>query len=205
MQRAPDWMKELKSFPRPGIDVDERSGETLAAEERTRRIQELFEANNSALMRFLTRKLKSSQEAKEVAQEAYVRVLQLDTVGGIGHMQAFLFKIARNLAANRAKSARRRERIDTIEFFAETNVAASNVAASPEDEAAAAQVMEKLLASIEELPAKCRFAFVMHRFHGHELEDVAQLMQISERMVRIYVERAVEFCRQQLLRAEGGT
>ena len=134
MHRTPDWMKELKSFPRPGIDVNERSGKASAAEERARRIQELFEANNSALMRFLTGKLKSAQEAMEVAQEAYVRVLQLDTAGGMSHMQSFLFKTAANLAANRVKSVRRRERINTIEFFGE-----ADVAASPEDEVAAAQ------------------------------------------------------------------
>ena len=199
MHRTPDWMKELKSFPRQGIDVDERSGEALAAEERARRIQELFEANNSALMRFLTGRLKSAQEAKEVAQEAYVRVLQLDTAGGMSHMQSFLFKTAANLAANRVKSIRRRERIDTLEFFGE-----APVAASPEDEVAASQVLDQLLAAIQELPAKCRFAFVMYRFHGHEFEDVAQVMNISERMVRIYVERAAEFCRKRLLLAGGG-
>lgn len=199
MHRTPDWMKDLKSVPRQGIDVDERSGEALAAEERARRVQELFEANNSALMRFLTGRLKSAQEAKEVAQEAYVRVLQLDTAGGVSHMQSFLFKTAANLAANRVKSVRRRERIDTVEFFGE-----ADVAASPEEEVAAAQILDQLLATIQELPAKCRFAFVMHRFHGHEFEDVAQLMNISERMVRIYVERAAEFCRKQLLLAGGG-
>ncbi len=100
MHRTPDWMKELKSFPQRGIDVDERAGEPLAAEERARRVQELFEANNSALMRFLTGRLKSAQEAKEVAQEAYVRVLQLNTARGMSHMQSFLFKTAANLAAN---------------------------------------------------------------------------------------------------------
>lgn len=199
MHRTPDWMKALKSFPRQAIDVDERSGEVLAAEERTRHIQELFEANNGALMRFLTGKLKSAQEAREVAQEAYVRVLQLDTAGGMSHMQSFLFKTAANLAANRAKSVRRRERIDSFEFFAEPDVAAS-----PEDEVAAAQVLDHLLAAIQELPPKCRFAFVMHRFHGQEFEDVARLMNISERMVRIYIERAAEYCRKQLLVAGGG-
>jgi len=199
MHRTPDWMKELKSFPREGIAADERSGVALDAVERARRIQQLFEANNSALMRFLTGKLKSAQEAKEVAQEAYVRVLQLDATGGISHMQSFLFKTAANLAANRVKSVRRRQRIDTIEFFAE-----ANVAASPEDEVGAAQVLDQLLAAIQELPPKCRFAFVMHRFHGHEFEDVAQLMNISERMVRIYVERAADFCRKRLLLAGGG-
>jgi len=61
-----------------------------------------------------------------------------------------------------------------------------------------------LIAAIQELPAKCRFAFVMHRLHGHDFSEVAQLMNISERMVRIYIERAAEFCRKQLLLAGGG-
>ena len=199
MRRTPDWMRELKAVPHKALDVDERSGAPLTSPERARRVQELFESNNKALMRFLTGKLKSTQEAKEVAQEAYVRLLQLDSASGVNHMQGFLFKVAGNLAANRVKSTRRRERIDNIEFFTD-----ASVAPSPEVEVAAQQMIETLIASIEELPAKCRFAFVMHRLQGYELAEVAQSMQISERMVRIYIERAAAFCQERLERTGGG-
>src|ERR1700761_302509 len=81
------------------------------------RVAELFEAHNRALLRFLTCRLKSAQEAKEVAQEAYVRMLQLDEPDAVSYLRAFLFKTAANLAADRLKSATRRGRIDQMAFF----------------------------------------------------------------------------------------
>jgi RNA polymerase sigma-70 factor (ECF subfamily) len=168
------------------------------AAEHSLRIAQLFEAHNSALMRFLTCRLKSTQQAKEVAQEAYVRLLQLDAPGGVSYLQAFLFKTASNLAVDRIRSATRRERIAQINFFGETEPAPS-----PEAGVAAGQMIERVLAIVDELPPKCRYAFVMHHFRGHEYADVAKLMGISERMVRLYVERAVVFCRERLLDSGG--
>jgi len=200
MKPRPNWIKALNAVPRQGIDADEQTGTPLAPAERSRRVKELFEAHNNALLKFLTSRLKSVQEAKEVAQEAYVRLLQIDSDRGISHLEAFLFRTAANLASNRIKSAARRERIDSIVFFGE-----AQVAPAAETEVAAQQEIEALLGAIEELPAKCRNAFVMYRFYCHELADIARSMNISERMVRIYIERAAAFCYERLLSTGGET
>jgi RNA polymerase sigma factor (sigma-70 family) len=197
VRQKPEWLDALR-----GSSAAEGGPKPHAADTETQprgeRVQALFEANNSALMRFLTGRLKSAQEAKEVAQEAYVKLLQLESTSGISHMQAFLFKIAANLASNRLKSAQRRERIDSLKFFTHPEMAPS-----PEEEVAVEQQADELMAAIEELPAKCRFAFVMHRLQGQELGEVAAAMKISERMVRIYVERAEAFCHERLKLTEG--
>src|SRR5277367_2901345 len=88
-----------------------------SAPNRGTRLAQLFESHNDALLRFLTCKLKSAQEAKEVAQEAYVRLLQLDSIEGISYLRALLFKTALNLAKDRLKSAARHRRIENLEFF----------------------------------------------------------------------------------------
>lgn len=192
MQRVPDCHNDSV----PQQDDPACDGKEAPASDRSQRIADLFEAHNRALMRFLTCRLKSSQEAKEVAQESYVRMLQLDAPGGISYLRAFLFKTASNLAADRLKSATRRGRIEQLEFFDE-----SDCVPSPEAGVAAGQELVTILRAIDELPAKCRYAFLMNRFHGRELAEVAQLMNLSERMVRLYVERAVVFCRERLLEA----
>jgi RNA polymerase sigma factor (sigma-70 family) len=161
--------------------------------EHNARIAELFEAHNRSLLRFLTCRLQSSQEAKEIAQEAYVRLLRLDSADGIGYLRAFLFKTAANLAADRLKSVARRERIDRLDFFEETAYAPSS-----EQKLAAEQELTALLGSVEELPPKCRYAFVMHSFYGCSFKEVAASMGLTERMVRLYVERALVFCRERL-------
>lgn len=158
-----------------------------------RRLAELFTAHNRALLRFLVCRLRSAQEAEEVAQEAYVRMLQLDRPDGVSYLQAFLFKTAANLAADRLKSSARRGRLDELDLFAETPSSPP-----PENGVAARQEIDRVLQIVEELPAKCRYAFVMHRFYGHELGDIARQMNLTERMVRIYVTRALAFCDERL-------
>jgi RNA polymerase sigma factor (sigma-70 family) len=164
-----------------------------AAGDHSMRIAELFEAHNQALLRFLTCRLHSSQEAKEIAQEAYVRLLRLDATDGISYLRAFLFKTAANLAADRLKSATRRERIHRLDFFDATDCAPSS-----EESMAAEQELETLLKAVDELPPKCRYAFVMHSFQGCSFSEVAQAMNLTERMVRLYVERALVYCRERL-------
>jgi len=163
-------------------------------------IAALFESHNKALLRFLTCRLRSAQEAREVAQEAYVRLLQLDAPDSVGYLRAFLFKTAANLAADRLKSAARRGQIDQLQFFDE----AERFEPSPEGGIAAQKELDAILKLVDELPARCRYAFVMHRFYGHSIPEVAGFMDLSTRMVQLYVERALVFCRDRLKDSSGG-
>ena len=163
------------------------------------RVAALFQAHNRDLLRFLTCRLRSSQEAREVAQEAYVRLLQLDQPSGVGYLRAYLFKTAANLAADRLKSAARRERVDQLEFFDELEKAEP----SAETSVAAQQELTAIVALLEELPPRCRYAFIMHRFYGYSIAEVASLMSTPVRTIQWYVERALVFCRERLLSSGG--
>src|SRR5262245_8812934 len=158
------------------------------------RVASLFEAHNKALLRFLTCRLRSAQEAREVAQEAYVRLLQLDSPDGVGYLRAYLFKTAANLATDRLRSTARRERADHLEFFEQADA----VEPSAETSVSAQQELATILTILDELPPRCRYAFVMHRFYGHSIAEVAASMALSARMVQIYVERALAFCSERL-------
>src|SRR6266853_5926060 len=75
-------------------------------------VERLFREHNEALIRFLTARLRSYQDAREVAQEAYVRLLSLDQPGAVSYLRAFLFKTAANIAIDR------RRRHQTFDKFA---------------------------------------------------------------------------------------
>jgi RNA polymerase sigma-70 factor (ECF subfamily) len=173
----------------------EKADECVPSEpDRGTRLAQLFESHNDALLRFLTCKLKSAQEAKEVAQEAYVRLLQLDSTDGISYLRALLFKTALNLAKDRLKSTARRRRIESLEFFNLSPPASP----SPEFALCALQEIEAVLKILDDLPPKCRYAFIMNRFHGRSLAEIGGLMNLSERMVRLYIERALVYCCERL-------
>jgi RNA polymerase sigma factor (sigma-70 family) len=69
----------------------------------------LYREHNRVLVRCLTARLRSEQEAKEVAQEAYVRLLQLQKPGAPSLLRAYLFKTATNIAIDRLRHRRVRQ------------------------------------------------------------------------------------------------
>src|SRR5688500_651099 len=79
----------------------------------------LFREHNQTLVRFLNARLGSEQEAKEIAQEAYVKLLQLERRGAISFMRAYLFRIAANLAIDRIRQRKSQGPHDDIDLFDE--------------------------------------------------------------------------------------
>lgn len=167
----------------------ESSGELTDASH-AQRISRLFSEHNESLIQFLATRLRSVQEAKEVAQEAYVRLLSLEDSGAVSFLRAFLFKTAANLAVDRIRSRNRQRQAQDAGLCDE-----SREAPTPDREAASEQEMEIVRRLIGELPPKCRRAFLLHRVQGAEFAEIAQEMGLSERMVRHYVLRAVLYCR----------
>lgn len=157
---------------------------------RAERITQLFSEHNESLVRFLAARLNSVQEAKEVAQEAYVRLLSLDDSGAVSFLRAFLFKTAANIAVDRLRSRTRQRHAMNTGLCDELREALT-----PDHEAAQAEEVAIVRRLIAELPPKCRRAFLLHRIHGEEFAQIAKQMELSERMVRHYVLRAVLYCR----------
>jgi len=81
----------------------EQAAEPVAdcEESRAEVVERLFREHNEALIRFLRGRVGSHNEALEVAQEAYVRLLSLDQPGAVSYLRAFLFKTAANIAIDR--------------------------------------------------------------------------------------------------------
>ncbi len=161
-------------------------------------IERLFREHNDSLLRFLAARLGSQQEAREIAQEAYVRLLNLHTPGAVSYLRAFLFKTAANLAIDRLRTRRYRERPASWEFFEKRPGAPT-----PEQELAGTQELQVLRQLLLELPPKCRRAFVLNKFHGLDAYAIAKELQITDRMVRSYLVRALVHCRAGLEAATG--
>ena len=161
-------------------------------------IERLFRDHNDALLRFIAAKLGSTQEAKEIAQEAYVRLLSLDHREAVSYLRAFLFKTAANLATDRLRQRARRGWLVTRH---DVNFAPFEL--SPERQIEGEQAMEQLRTAIDELPDKCREAFLLYRLDGLTCQQVATRLGLQERMVWVYIARALEYLRSRLERLEG--
>lgn len=179
--------------PRPE-PTDGESGSAPEGAPRTVIVRRLFEEHNRKLIRFLLARLQNEQDAVEIAQEAYVQLLQLETPGSVGFLQAYLFRIARNLAVDRVR--RRQVRAG----HASTVAAEELFEIDLEERYLAGEQLLVFRQAVEELPEKCRVAFVMSKFDELTTEEIAERLAISARMVRKHLVHAMVYCR---LRIDG--
>ena len=66
----------------------------------------LFLENNRSLCAYLRVRVASPHEAEDIAQEAYARLLEHDQPRAISFLRAYLFKVAANIASDRARQRR---------------------------------------------------------------------------------------------------
>jgi RNA polymerase sigma factor (sigma-70 family) len=170
--------------------------DSSAGTDRAAQVAGIFRKHNRTLIGFLVSRLHNEQEAMEIAQEAYVKVLQLEgRQGAVSYLRAYLFRTAENLAVDRIRQRRSRGRLDSLESL-------DGLFNEPlaERAAMAEQELALLRSAVAELPDRCREAFQLHKLEDRPLEEVATLMGVSERMVRKFISRALMYVR---LRREG--
>jgi RNA polymerase sigma factor (sigma-70 family) len=169
--------------------------EAGAPEDRASTVSRLFREHNRTLVRFLHSRLRNEQEAKELAQEAYVKLLQLEAPGGLSFLRSYLFRVAENLAIDRIRQRQIRGRLDHLDVFDDV---LKDV--SLERAAIAQQELTLLRQAVAELPSKPRQAFQLLKLQDRPCEEVAAEMRLTVRMVRKYVSRALIYVQ---LRREG--
>lgn len=163
--------------------------------ERAQAVSALFREHNRTLVRFLQSRLQNEQEAREIAQEAYVRLLELGRTGAVGFLRAYLFRIASNLAIDRIRSRNAHRRLDGL-LLAPVEELVDEAAV--EQRVFAADEMKVFWASLDELPEVERKAFVLSRLRGLTTAQIAAQLGKSDRMVRRYIVRALVYCRHRV-------
>lgn len=180
--------------PLPTQAQDERSA---PAADHAQALAALVREHDRLLHSFLMARVRDEQEAREVAQEAYVRMLDLERPGAVSFMRAYLFKTAANIAIDRARQRRTRARIDEQEAIEEPIDELT-----PDRRLLSGEDVSMLKRALLELSPKCRRAFLLHRFEEWSDTQIADHLGIQPRMVRRYLARAAVYCR---LRVQGYT
>ncbi len=158
-------------------------------------ISEVYREHHQSLLAFLSFKLKSSSEANDIAQEAYARVLRHGLPEDIKCARAYVFKAANNLAINRLLERQRKREHMTVDPEG-LNLPSNEP--TPEDAAQYQEILQALVGAVEELPQKCRRAFILYKFEFLEYKEVADRMNLTESMIRKYVLRGMRHCRRRL-------
>jgi RNA polymerase sigma-70 factor (ECF subfamily) len=178
-----------------GVSVPKGSTEDACDRDAAYResIARLYREHNQALLKFLRLRVDSDQEAQEVAQEAYVRMLQLESTRAVSFLSSYLFRIAVNIAIDRhrRKSLAFRSSQEAAEHQTFIDVGSDVIAQAREE-------LSLIGRFIEELPPKCREAFYLHRLDELSPAEIATRLQVTPRMVHHYLVRALVHVRSRL-------
>ena len=149
------------------------------------------------LLGYLRRLLNSSDDAQEVAQEAYLKVfVALRTHRNREHApKALLYTTARNLALSRL---RHRKVVDHSARAVEVCQELQMGRRSPEQHASSSQDMRALLLVVNQLPPKCRTVLLLRMLEGLSQKEIAARVGIAVSTVEKHLAKALHRCRDRM-------
>ncbi|MFN3163057.1 MAG: RNA polymerase sigma factor [Pseudohongiellaceae bacterium] len=151
-------------------------------------------ARHGDLVRFLSLRLPRKEDAMDLAQEAYLRMIRLNSQHLIENPEAYLFRIASNLISEHwlACQSQLTDQHPDLDALA-------GDAKSPEALASDAQTLLELGRALENLPDIQKKIVLMNRRDGKTYKEVAAELGISKDMVKKHLCKALLSCRHYLL------
>lgn len=145
----------------------------------------------AALHAYLVRQLRNRHDAQDLAQEAYLRYLQLPSAGVVRNPAAYLFRIAFNLMTE-WRLRQDRSVVSCDSELMEQHAGAAAPATEPVEQLMSQERLEKVL---EQIPLTYRRVLLMSKCDGLSHEEIAQSLQVSADTVVRYLGRALAFAR----------
>ena len=139
------------------------------------------------LRRFVRPRVATPEDAEDVIQDAYLRVLRYSARQQVKDRERLLFSVAKNLAVDSHRRHRARQR--TIASCALLFHGASEGPAA-EEMADLWQRLSQIETAISSLPPRCRQVFLMHRLEGMSYGQIARACAISPSAVEKHMARA---------------
>lgn len=165
----------------------------------TQVIEQLFHHHRHELTRAIRRIVRCEQVAADLAQETYMRFLNMGRSVSVSFPRALLFRTAKNLAIDHLRRGKfEPQGGGTVDLLPDI----PSGAPSPERVLSDKQRVRFLLHAIESLPPRCKEAFLLHRVHECSYREIARRLSISESAVEKLIMRSLLHCRALLKRNE---
>jgi len=146
--------------------------------------RELFELHRLSLYRYLVGLLPTKDDAREVLQETYLRLLRQRSFDHIRtNARAYLFQIATNLARDLFRQ--RTHRAGARETLPDPDT--TDWSRWPDLELTGEQLATVIVAALEQLPGAMREALLLYRFRDMTHQEIAAHMRLSTRTVERYI------------------
>jgi len=153
-------------------------------------LDQLLDRHRDRLWRLLLRLTQGPQEAEDLLQETFVRVLRsYRTFAGRGKFGTWLYTVALNVFRSSRRKLRAHVRISEEPASAATG---------PAGKAEQSEAAERVRQAIDGLPENQRTAIVLSRYQGLAYEEIAEIERCSVDAVKQRVRRAMIALRREL-------
>jgi RNA polymerase sigma-70 factor (ECF subfamily) len=150
-------------------------------------VHQLYREYSPRLVRRLTRETGCRELALELANEAFVRLLQMTPARffGIGHPRAYLTRISMNLLRDRGRSSAIAERSSAdLEILAEGSVDQIAILETRD-------TLRRLELAMDKMKPKTRAIFLAHRLDGLTYAEIAERAGMSVKGVEKQMSKAL--------------
>ncbi len=131
------------------------------------------------------------EEAADVVQDTYLRVLQYAGQSALENPRAYLYRVAANVATDRGVAQKKSN--ERFEHEVDPD-SLDSAAPGPEATLDSRQRLQHCLAALDELPAVYRHVFLLHRIDGLTQGEIADALGIPKRTVERYIAKTLEYC-----------
>jgi len=138
-------------------------------------------------LRSITRKI-GDNDAGDVAQDAYLRLIETSRKAPVDAPGNLLFRIARNLVIDRVRAGYRQRAL-----YRDGDLPADVAADTPDQERAllAAERLRRALQIIDAMPLRRREVFLLHRLDNLSYSRIAAQLAISVKTVEKHMSAAM--------------
>ena len=165
-----------------------------AIENRISRVDKLFERYRRPLLRYLKGLLSSPDDAEDIVQETYARLLQAQSLDSAeNRIRGYIFKIATNLAHDRFREQRARRVQVTYE---ESEIPDGDL--EPDGIVDFGQGLETIKQTLMEIRPRSRQVFLLRASEQLTYQEIAARLGISTRTVEREMRHAIDLCQRRL-------
>jgi RNA polymerase sigma-70 factor (ECF subfamily) len=157
-------------------------------------VERLAAEHHDDLVRYIARRVRTVADARDIAQEAYVRLLRLERKDLIREPRSYLFRIAANVLYE-FQLKNRADQAGLLLWRGELGPGAAGNHDPQIEMLALSRVME---AALMQLSPKCRAVLILHRRDGMTYHEIAERIGISASMVKKYLIQGLRHCREAL-------
>jgi len=175
------------------VDTEQDLARTEAV---TAYVETLFREHRGQLLRYLMGLLPSSEDAADVLQETYLRLLRQE---GLKHIEAnahaYVFQIATNLVRDffRQRKAHHADKHSSLDrHYLDSALQA------PEESAQEDETLARFKLALLALRPEVQEVFLLHRFRDMTYPEIAHALRLGTRTVERYMSEAVAHLRRTL-------